>query len=237
MAKTALLVDDDRAFRKLVAPSLTRRGLVVLEAAHLAEATRQLALGPDLIIVAGLLPDGSGVEWIQTLPAELQARPILLLSPSWTSLKGHQRLREQLGEARIVYKPITPDQFAGQVDRLLGAIDLPALPPEVAREMDKLRVEYGRELAGKLEELRRAVRLARQSPVDPAARKQARTLAHRLSGTAGSYGFPDESVAAGVVESRALACDTAPEGQRDALWATAEEVVSEALLGRIVSNG
>lgn len=237
MAKSVLLVDDDQSFLKLVGPLLSGRGLAVHEAARLADATKQLALRPDLIIVDGLLPDGSGVDWIKALPAAERQRPILFVSAFWKSLKEHQKLQKELEGVQIVHKPINRDQFAGQVDRLLGQVDLPELPPEVAREMDKLKVEYGRELPGKLEELRRAVRLARASPGDTAARKLARTLAHRLSGTAGSYGFPDESVAAGVAESQAVACDTAPEAARDALWATAEDVVTDALMGRIVTNG
>ena len=236
MAKSVLLVDDDQTFRKLVVPLLAGRGLAVHEAARLADASKQLALRPDLIIVDGLLPDGNGVDWIRALPAADRKRPILFVSAFWKSLKEHQKLQKDLDGVQILHKPIAPDRFAAQVDRMLGQVDLPSLPPEVAREMDKLKAEYGRELPGKLEELRRAVRLARATPGDIAARRQARTLAHRLSGTAGSYGFPDESVAAGVVEAQAVACDTAPEAARDALWSIAEEVVTDALLGRIVTN-
>ena len=232
MLKKVLLVDDDVSFRKLVVPLLNVRALTVLEAGRLSEANKHLALKPDVIIVDGLLPDGSGVAWLTGLSAEQRKLPTLFISAFWKSLKEHQKLQRELGTVQIAHKPITPDQFADQLDRLLGTIDLPKLPPEVLREMEALKAEYGRELPGKLEELRKAVLVARSAPDDAAARSNARLLAHRLSGTAGSYGFPDESVAAGVVESQALAADTAPAAQRDTLWATAESVLGEALQGR-----
>ena len=243
MAKTVLLLEDDRSFRQLVIPLLRARGLAVVEAARASDATRllasspELAKGPDLIVVDGLLPDGNGADWLRSLPPQVRARPTVFVSAFWKSLKDHRTLQQELGVALIVHKPVSPESLVEQIDRLLGQADQPGLPPEVAREMAKLKAEYARELAGKLEELRRAVRLARQAPGDARARHEARSLAHRLSGTAGSYGFPDESDAAGLVESHAIAAEKAAPQELGALWEAAERAVADALLARVVADG
>jgi len=63
---------------------------------------------------------------------------------------------------------------------------------DFAAEFEALRVSYVASLPTKLDELAGAV--ARRSLED------ARTLAHRLRGTAASYFAPDVSTAAGAIE-------------------------------------
>ncbi len=233
MSKTILLLEDDQKFRALLLPLMVRRGLRVLEAGRVADATRLLAEKPDLIVVDGLLPDGDGTAWIKKLPPSARAVPVVFISAFWKSLKDHQMLQRDLGVALIVHKPVAPETLVSQLDRLLGEREAPPLPPEVQAEMDKLHVEYERELPGKLDELKRAVRFARANPLEEKARAQARTLAHRLSGTAGSYGFPDESTAAAVIEAQAIAAATATGAEIDRCWAAAEATASEALAARM----
>ena len=102
--------------------------------------------------------------------------------------------------------------------------------------MDKLHKEYERELPAKLTELRRLIRLARAKPLEEKLRLETRTLAHRLSGTAGSYGFPDESTAAAVIEAQAIAAATAKPDEVDRCWAIAETTASEALNARLAKS-
>lgn len=235
--KTILLLEDDQRFRALLLPLLGRRGHRVLEAGRVADANKLLAEKPDLILVDGLLPDGDGASWIKKLPASLRLVPVVFISAFWKSLKDHQMLQRELGVALIVHKPVAPETLVDQLDRLLGASEAEPLPPEVQREMDKLHDEYERELPAKLDELRRAVRRARSNPLDEKARLEARSLAHRLAGTAGSYGFPDESTAAAVIEAQAIAAGTAAPAELDRCWAAAEAAASEALTARIVNAG
>ncbi len=61
----------------------------------------------------------------------------------------------------------------------------------------ELAVEYAAELPGLIDELARLVEAA---SADPAAVPRARAAAHRLRGTAGSYGFVAIGEAAGSVE-------------------------------------
>jgi len=233
VSKTILLLDDDRSFRSLLLPLLQSRGYRVLEAGRVAEATALLTKKPDLIVVDGLLPDGDGAAFIKSLPESSRKVPLVFVSAFWKSLREHQTLQRELGVALIVHKPVAPETLCEQLDRLLGAHAAPKLSPELQAEMDKLHAEYGRELPAKLDELRRAVRRARERPSEVKLQQEARTLAHRLSGTAGSYGFPDESSAAAVIEAQAIAAASARPGEVDRCWALAEATATDALGARL----
>ncbi len=74
-----------------------------------------------------------------------------------------------------------------------------------------LREEYARALPAKLDELGAALREAQSG--DAEARARATALAHRLAGTAGSYGLTDVSAQAASVEQALNAGDLATAQQ------------------------
>ncbi len=76
---------------------------------------------------------------------------------------------------------------------------------EFEREFQALRAEYRKRLPGLAAELVRLVEAAR--PGEPGeALERARGLAHRLKGTAGSYGFDAESQAFAALEDALESC-------------------------------
>ena len=230
---TALLLVDDPALSQLVEPLLAARGFTVREARTLAEATQvleALAEPPALTVACELLQGGSATGWLRALAGPVLARPALFVSAHWKGLRAHRDLRQQLAglvHLETVHQPIGPDALAGQLDQLLGRASAPALSPELAKVMAQLKAEYDEGLPAKLEELRKLVRLARAKPEDEKARKAARTAAHKLAGTAGSYGFPEESLTAALVEAQALQAERVPSEQRAACWAVAESALED----------
>jgi HPt (histidine-containing phosphotransfer) domain-containing protein len=69
---------------------------------------------------------------------------------------------------------------------------------DLEAELAALRASYARDLPAKA----RAVATAtRATAADPAKSEEAIALAHRLRGTAGAYGFPAVSRAAGAIET------------------------------------
>ena len=243
LGKTALVIEDDPAFRRFLLPLLEARGLTVREAGTLAEATLALAAlpeRPELIVADGMLPDGSGVDWLRALEGPVRARPILFVSAHWKGLRDHRALLHQLAgftALQIVHKPVGPDAFASQLDQLLGRASAPPLPPELVRAMAQLKAEYGETLPAKLEELRLLVRAAGAAPADAQARRAARTAAHKLAGTAGSYGFPEESVTAAVVEAQAVQAERSDGPALAACWAVAESALNDAILALAAPTG
>jgi len=69
----------------------------------------------------------------------------------------------------------------------------PAAAENPARGLARLRQEYARALPGKIDTLAAALDRLRGGPGAPDLFEAARLLAHRLRGTAGSYGFVDVS--------------------------------------------
>jgi HPt (histidine-containing phosphotransfer) domain-containing protein len=63
-----------------------------------------------------------------------------------------------------------------------------------------LRVDYAERLPARVRRIARALRASRRAPGDAELRERARVLAHRLRGTAGSYGLPAVGAAAGRIE-------------------------------------
>jgi HPt (histidine-containing phosphotransfer) domain-containing protein len=64
----------------------------------------------------------------------------------------------------------------------------------------ELRDELASKLPDRIEAVSRAIRAADGDRGDGALRDEARGAAHRLRGSAGSYGFPEISAAAGRIE-------------------------------------
>ena len=82
-------------------------------------------------------------------------------------------------------------------------------PPDddAERELAELRAIYAAELPGLIQRL---AELSADAPCDPQAAREAKNAAHRLRGTAGSYGFSAVTEIAGKIED-------AIEGDRAAI--------------------
>lgn len=78
-----------------------------------------------------------------------------------------------------------------------------AWPPSYGAAHDALtalRAEYARRLPSRVRRVALALGACRRAPGDALRLERARALAHRLRGTAGSYGFAAVGAAAGRVE-------------------------------------
>jgi diguanylate cyclase (GGDEF)-like protein len=219
-AHKILVVDDDQQFRCLVSRLLVDRGHQVIEAASGRAGESALARErPDMMIVDGLLPDGDGVSWLDGRRKQGDTTPAVFVSAFWRDLKSYRRLTGELGVALVLHKPIVPAAFAEQIEGVLASLPAaakaaasapaPAPAAEAIPELDldmstllaEAGAEYGAALPGKLTELRGLAERALAG--DAAALQPLRDLAHRLSGTAGSYGFVAAGDAAAALEALA----------------------------------
>jgi diguanylate cyclase (GGDEF)-like protein len=204
---TVLVVDDDGDFRALIAPTLEARSHRVLHAATvrdgLAVALRER---PGAILVDQVLPDGEGVELVASLRRERVAARILFLSSVRPDAARYQRLTGELGVALVLQKPVVPVLLADQIDGLLREPAPVGDAPGIESQLQVLRRAYAAALPEKLEELSRALAVARDGTRE---RQAAKLLAHRLAGTAGSYGFAEVGAAAARIEG-ALAAGAEP---------------------------
>jgi diguanylate cyclase (GGDEF)-like protein len=207
--KTVLLLDDDKDLRTLLSPALLAKGLEVIEAAQGREADDILDKRPvDVIVVDGLLPDGPGVEFIERLRRRDRDTRVVFLSAFFRDLKTFKRQTSDLDVSLVLYKPVEPERIAAKIFELAEP-PLPEIrttappettaPPLVLPAMAELRLEFAKKLPAKLDELDGALQAARG---DLGRLGDARTLAHRLRGTAGSYGYPAVGDAVGLIEDR-----------------------------------
>jgi hypothetical protein len=81
-----------------------------------------------------------------------------------------------------------------------------------------LRTDYALALPGRVRSLAQALRAWRRAPGSEAHMERARELAHRLRGTAGSYGFPAVGLAAGRVEDAVLRTAGDPGEAHTSAW-------------------
>ena len=104
-----------------------------------------------------------------------------------------------------------------------------------AEALAELRAGYATELPERVERLAHALHAWHRAPADATRLELARVLAHKLRGTAGSYGFPEVGEAAGRVEEAVKRAGGTSDDQETAVWSEvlaslreAEELATEA---------
>ncbi len=90
-------------------------------------------------------------------------------------------------------------------------------PRRVAEALALLRAEYSAALPDKVDALVRAVHASRRRAGDAELSAEARSHAHRLRGTSGSYGLHEVSLAAGRIEELLERSGAASSGLDDEL--------------------
>ncbi|MDP3505636.1 MAG: response regulator [Myxococcales bacterium] len=223
-----LLVDDDLDMRALLKPALVAQGLEVLEAGTAHDADALLAAAPvDLLVIDGLLPDAPGLAYIKQLRSRGVPTPIVYMSEFFGDLKAFNRITTELAVSLVVYKPVDPTSFAAKVAELASSAAPTATAAgagSIASELAELRRQFAERLPEKLAALEAAIETSRQ---EGGLHGEARMLAHRLRGSAGSYGYPGLGEAMGVVEDLLKTTWPNPAGKRF-FWEQVDRAMADA---------
>jgi PAS domain S-box-containing protein len=120
--KTILAVDDSEANRYALVRMLRKAGYGVKEASTGADALRQAADQPDLIILDVNLPDLSGREVCRQLKADpaTAAIPVLHLSASFVDSDNRAEGLEGGADGYLTY-PVEPRELVANIEALLRA--------------------------------------------------------------------------------------------------------------------
>ena len=140
-----LLVDDDEDMRATLTEFLGRMGLLIKQAANLAEAQRLLraeADAFDLVITDLRLPDGSGLEVVRTAHAR---KPDTLI----TIVTGYASLESaieaiRLGAYDYLTKPFALDQIGVQVRNMMQRVMLSKENARLSLRLQELYQEVHR---------------------------------------------------------------------------------------------
>jgi len=137
-ARTLLVVDDDDAFRNRLVRAMEKRGYDVSAAATVTEA-QQLAqeLRPEFAVVDLRMPDGSGLDVVQTLRQARKNMRIVILTGYGNIATAVAAVK--VGAVDYLAKPADADA----IDRALNAGDRPLPPPpENPMSADRVRWEH-----------------------------------------------------------------------------------------------
>lgn len=227
--KTILVVDDDPQFHALVVPVLTNRGHRLLSAHKGDEALRMLdAEVIDLAIVDGQLPDMTGIELITDLRSRGKQTLCMFVSAYWRDAQSYHKLTKELAVSLVLHKPVLASVFASEVDMLLGKV--PGFSDPGQRDFEDtllaLRAEYARELPSRMEELAGLLEQMKTQPDNRFIFSEARTRAHKLRGTASSYGFKPIGELAARLEETIIILTNNPNDHQT--LQTVQQLVHEA---------
>ena len=219
MLRSALLIDDDAYFHRVVAPALRAQEIRLLHAYSIAEAEEILRERKvDALIVDSHLPDGEGEPWVVARRAAGDVTPVIFVSAFERVIELLRRHMDVLQPAVLVTKPIVPTLFAAQVRSLFGPTNRSG---QIVRPawLDELRRDYKDRLPEIVRGLSTSVRSAHDSgETSTDAFEEARLRAHSLRGTAGSYGFFRVSEAAARLETALAQVDAANPQSMPPAW-------------------
>ena len=215
--KTILILDDDLDLRLLLREALESLGWRVLEAGFGAQARELLSENQvDVALVDGLLPDQTGMDFIADLRLRNQNIVLVFMSAHFRDLKTFTRLVGEFDVALVLYKPLDAHEVCLEIEQLLAfrsmqpgmpgpPVEVLPSPPAKISEAEsglaKLCREFRERVPTKLLELEQAIASAIGSAGRDAHHlEHARTLAHRLHGSAGSYGLHELGDVVGRIE-------------------------------------
>lgn len=137
MTTRVLIVDDDRAIRRVVATGLQARGYDVVETATALDGLSSAAVdAPDLIILDLGLPDGDGVEVCRRL-REFSTAPVIVLS---VETSDHRKIEVlDAGADDFLVKPFSMPELLARIRAALRRVPVEERSPVL--DMGDLQVD------------------------------------------------------------------------------------------------
>ncbi len=138
---SVVVIEDDRSTRFVLSQLLREAGYRVHEASRLSEARALMSLSPDLVVVDGLLPDGTGVEFIHELRAQHHLVPVIFLSSFFRDFQSFKQLRQAMAVHSVLHKPVTAQALIAEVSNALVLEPAPDQPVDTPRSDREVREE------------------------------------------------------------------------------------------------
>src|SRR5579883_2948525 len=158
MAKTVLIVDDEKDIRDLVAYNLSKEGFGVLSAADGNEALKLMAEHPvSLVVLDIMMPGLDGFEVCKRIRASEQWKSIPVIFLTARSAEVDQIVGLELGADDYIQKPISPRVLVARVKSILRRTNerAPKIQDEkpeeavVVEDLENDRSSYRVKLGGK----------------------------------------------------------------------------------------
>jgi PAS domain S-box-containing protein len=189
-----LVAAGDEEFRSKLIAAFEPLGLEAAGAATASQAFAQLEASKfDAVLVDQSLQQGDGWQLVRSI-RDLDARQrIAVMSDFIQSEHETTRRIEELGLSMVLGKPVTTrfvaETMGAVIDDSFGRPRLIASRSALADKLASLRAGFRETLVGRLDELEGNIRQALAEGVESQAFRSALHAAHKLRGTAGTYGF------------------------------------------------
>jgi two-component system OmpR family response regulator len=208
--RKVLLVDDDADLRRLGKLSLSKvGGWEVVVAASGPEAVALAASElPDVVLLDVSMPGMDGPTVLRTLRDDPRTAHLPVVFVTARALPEEIRSLVAAGAVGVITKPFDAMKLPAQIRGLLSLApgeappavkDSGAMPAGLLAGLAAQRAAYVAKLPGRVEVLAAALDRARADRGIEIL-EDARTLAHKLRGSAGSHGMDRLSEAAGRIE-------------------------------------
>ncbi|MFZ1804084.1 MAG: response regulator [Nitrospira sp.] len=123
MGKTALIVDDSRTMRQMVAFTLTNAGFTVVEAEDGKDAVNKVSGGAkmDIVVTDLNMPEMDGIALIKELRkmSTFKFTPILMLTTE--SAMEKKKEGKEAGATGWIVKPFNPEVLLKTIAKVLPA--------------------------------------------------------------------------------------------------------------------
>ena len=202
-----LVVEDDGMHRLVFGAYLRGMGLGVVFAVHGEDALARLGERSFALVLMDVdLPDMDGLQVTRKLRALELANPERERTPvvALTAYGGANDVRRALAAGCDGYlvKPVTRDLLRESVSRFASPVGLgPLRPSTLPDPTPELRAEFVESAEQIIGQLRTALERGRRDEI--------RRLAHKLRGSAGTFGLVEAGRIAGEIESLALGAEMA----------------------------
>ena len=225
--KSILLVDDEPDIRTIAEMSLAQVGGWTTHIASSGAQAIELATThrPDVILLDVMMPEMDGVATFQALAAREETRTIPVIFMT-AKVQSHEKQRYVgQGAAGVIPKPFDPMRLPTDIRNILSQ----PVEQRGRNRLAALRQRYAETLSSKLTGLRAATEHAKAAEPDQleAALDAAHTIAHKLHGTAGTYGHQEISRLMAKVELALEAMLAAKSNEGD--WDTIDTAIQTAL--------
>ncbi len=164
-----LLIDDEENIRYSIKNSLDKRGYEVITAESLARGASFVAAGFDIILLDIFLPDGSGIDLLNSILKDNKNQAVVMISGNSDIDTAVKAIR--MGAIDFIEKPIS-------LERLLITIDNILKKNNLLDEKNRLQSRIYGEMIGKSESI-----VGLKKSISLSADKTSRFLIYGENGT------------------------------------------------------